>query len=280
MHINETQYFSVREELVENLDYVVSVERQTMDFLLNVLVKTAPDIYRDFSAAHDLIPFWISYPPKQRGRGPTGSASPWSEVGEKSIVSNISGSIKENDVHVTFPGLPYGGDIRFATSRTLVHLDIKMTGPNDNADELVVPPQQISGDGANWNTGGFLNSYCIVQGQKAAMEFHPKLPPFYIWDKKTLVCVTCFLKVVYTVTEFGIQPLDYFELALVPNGLLLFEGPKYYKRPGLFIPGKDDKTKAVEDRRTRVRLDPLSSIDKWRTVKVTRHGKTWKAVQR
>lgn len=64
--------------------------------------------------------------------------------------------------------------------------------------------------------------------------------------------LTYFLKVVYAVQAMGNQPLDYLELVCVPNGLLLFDGPKYALTPGLLIPGKDEKDHPKK--RTRVRL--------------------------
>ncbi len=41
--------------------------------------------------------------------------------------------------------------MRLMTNDALIHLDIKITGPNDRADEIVASPNQISGDGADWD---------------------------------------------------------------------------------------------------------------------------------
>src|SRR6185503_18699022 len=131
--------------------------------------------------------------------------------------------------------------VRFATDDALIHFDVKMTGPNDNANEVVVPPQQVSGDGSLWQVGMLSKSFLVV-GERRSINFQPKLPPFYIIDGTVRLCLTYFLKVIYTVEEFGVQPLGYLEVACLPNGLLLFDGPKYAETPGLLIPGKDTKT--------------------------------------
>ena len=169
---------------------------------------------------------------------------------------------------VTFPGLPFGGDVRFATDDALIHFDVKMTGPNDRTDEVVAPQQQISGDGSVCDNG-IRNGSFLVQGQRASMQFYPKLPPFYEMAGSVRLCLTYFLKSVYSVQADGVQPLAYLEVACVPNGLLLMHGSTYCKITGLFIPGKDDQSVAPSDKRTRVRLNPLASIDDgWRCQKI------------
>jgi hypothetical protein len=189
-------------------------------------------------------------------------------VGEKSISANLVKAICQKIPSISFPGLPFGGDVRFATEDAFLHFDVKMTGPNDNPNELVVPPQQISGDGKLWKDGP-VNSLCTVTGLRAKTTFQPKLPPFYLIGGRLLLCYTYFLKAVYAVQGLGIQPLDYLEVACVPNGLLLFDGPKYALTKGLFIPGKDDQTKPVEDKRVRIRLDPLTTLDgNWRCAQI------------
>jgi len=94
------------------------------------------------------------------------------------------------------------------------------------------------------------------------MQFQPELAPFYVMEGKILLCLTYFLKGVYTVEGLGYQPIDRFELACVPNGLLLFDGPHYSNRPGLLIPGKDEKS--FIKKRARIRLSPLREIATWR----------------
>ena len=145
---------------------------------------------------------------------------------------------------------------------------------------MVAPPQQISGDGALWGTGLKNNSF-LVTGERRNITFQPKLPPFYVLEGTERLCLTYFLKVVYTVTGLGIQPLHYLEVACVPNGLLLFDGPKYAKTPGLLIPGKDTQTTPENVKRTRVRLAPLARLSgEWRCQKIVSENDAWKVVTR
>ena len=151
------------------------------------------------------------------------------------------------------------------TSDALIHFDIKVTGPNDRADEVVASPNQVSGDGVQWDRG-VVNSAVMVQGLRATMQFQPELSPFYIYESRTFVCLTYFLKGVYTVHDLGHQPLKYLELISAPNGLLAFDGPKYINIKGLFIPGKDEKTH--KKKRVRIRMGPLGNLADWRRALV------------
>ena len=280
MSINKDEYFAIRTQLLRHQESIVATERRYMDFLVGVTLAAAERLESDFGRANDLLPFWNNYPPKQRGRAPTGTSIPWSEVGEKSLSSNLLRVVTEKDPTITFPGLPFGGDVRFATSDALIHFDVKLTGPNDNANEVVAPPQQISGDGADWQNG-ILNTIFPVTGARARMNFHPKLPPFYVLDGSLRLCLTYFLKAVYKVHEYGVQPLHYLEVACVPNGLLLFDGPFYARISGLLIPGKDDQTKPSEDKRTRVRLNPLATIEGgWRCQQIVLRDNRWQVTPR
>jgi hypothetical protein len=251
-----------------------------MTFLVDIALRAANDMYTDFGRANDLLPFWRDYPPRQRGRSPKGTSIPWSEVGGKSLSSNLIRAISKAEPNISFPGLPFGGDVRFATNDSIIHFDVKMTGPNDNPDEIVAPPQQISGDGGLWGTGLMNNSF-LVKGERRSITFQPKLPPFYVLEGTERLCLTYFLKVVYTVTGIGVQPLHYLEVACVPNGLLLFDGPKYATTPGLLIPGKDTQITPENVKRTRVRLAPLASLNgQWRCQKIVSENDTWKVVTR
>jgi hypothetical protein len=262
--LTQEEYFAHRAHLTQNLEAVTELERRYMDFLVKAVSETAPQLHADFSRSRDLVPCWISYPPKQRGRAPIGDSQPWSEVGEKSLSFNLLHAIASRRSDVTFPGLPFGADVRFATSEVLVHFDIKLTGPRDNVNEVVVPPQQVSGDGSSWDKG-VLNSPFRVQGPRSGFLFQPKLPPFYVLDNQVLPCLTFFLKAVYSIHGLGEQPLEYLEVACVPNGLLMFEGPTLANTEGLLIPGKDDQSVRESDKRTRIRLYPLASIESgWR----------------
>jgi hypothetical protein len=273
------EYRELRERLLAGEgEKILSIERQYMDLLLRASERAAPRIYRDYERAAAYLPFWMNYAPKQRGRQPTGESIPWGEVGETTLSANMVKAILEEFPEITFPGLPFGGDIRFATGEALVHLDTKSTGPNDNPDELVVSPYQVSGDGVGWDEKGLINSKVLVRGSRGSMEFQPELPPFYMEGDQVLVCLTYFLKAVYTVESLGMQPLDYLELACVPNGLLVFEGRRYFDTAGLFIPGKD--VKSHPHKRTRIRLDPLASIADWRCVRIYLEDGRLKMVKR
>lgn len=243
-----------------------------MRSLLAVLENTVKGMHEDFDdSAYALIPFWRNYPPEQRGNKPTGSATPMLELGEKLTSSHLIRAVSEHFDDVTFPGLPTGGDVRFATADALVHFDIKVSGPNETTDDLVVPPNQVSGDGAASNEYGVLNStHPIMKGAALNYNFHPKLPPLYLLNGRTLVCLTFYLKVIYDTQGFGIHPLRYFELVCVPNGLLMFDGPRLCNTRKLLAAGKDDKAKAENTKRMRVKLIPLAALNPWRSIKVER----------
>jgi hypothetical protein len=270
---------AIRAQLLKQQGQIIALEKRYMEFLVRITLEAANNLYNDFDRANDLLPFWIGYAPRQRGRSPTGKSIPWSEVGEKSLSSNLIRAISNADASVSFPGLPFGGDVRFATGDALIHFDVKMTGPNDNANEVVVPPQQVSGDGVLWQDGMLSNPFLVV-GERRSINFQPKLPPFYILDRTIRLCLTYFLKVVYTVQEFGVQPLHYLEVACVPNGLLLFDGPMYARTQGLFIPGKDTQATPEHVKRTRIRLAPLAGIDEWRCRKIQKINDQWRALPR
>lgn len=272
--LTKENYFAIRSELISNeLAQIVTVERQCMNFLVDVTLRAVDSIYTDFCQVTELMPFWVNYPPRQRGRAPSGTSIPWSEVGEKAISQNLVRAITLTDPAITFPGLPLGGDIRFATNTALVHFDVKLTGPNDRADEIVASPHQISGDGVKWENNGVVNSPATVTGPRASMIFQPELPPFYILNKRPLVCLTYFLKAVYEVKSIGNQPLKYLEVACVPNGLLMFDVPQFARTPGLLIPGKDEQTHLKK--RTRVRLEPLASLHDWRCIQIVKVDDKW-----
>lgn len=281
MNITRTQYLAIRSELAIGPEKILQVEKAYMKSLLELLEETAGSISVDFTEnANALTPFWKNYPPEQRGNQPTGQSVPWLDLGEKTVSEHVVSVLRRKFPDVSFPGLPTGGDIRFATGDVLIHLDIKLTGPNDNPDEIVVPPNQVSGDGVNWRRGGLVNSqwpiyYQARRGGKLNYHFHPKLPPFYILKDCTMLCLTFFLKVVYTVRSFGAQPLRHFELISVPNGLLMFDGPKYGNTNGLIIPGKDEAKKREDTKRIRIRLDPLAQVADWRCIKVEGTGNAW-----
>lgn len=279
MTLTEEQYFALRAELVSNeLAAIKAIERRYTDLLVDITLRAANSIYVDFCQVTELRPFWSNYPPRQRGRAPSGTAIPWAEVGEKAISQNLVRAITIEDSSITFPGLPLGGDVRFATRDALIHFDVKLTGPNDRADEIVASPHQISGDGVRWENGGIANSPVTVTGLRASMIFQPELPPFYVLNGRPLVCLTYFLTAVYEVRSMGDQPLQYLEVACVPNGLLMFDGPRLAQTTGLLIPGKDEQNH--QKKRTRVRLEPLSWLNSWRCIQIVRINEGWQARRR
>lgn len=284
MIITEEIYFAERNKLVENLGEIANIEEAYSKILLNdIVLPTAENIVKDFTESpFELLPFWINYPPEQRGRAFSGKSIPWLELGEKTISSNLTKQLSLRFPDITFPGLPTGGDVRFMTGNVFVHLDIKLTGPNDNPNEVVVPPNQVSGDGKYWDNGILNSTFPLKRVRDGVLNynFQPKLPPFYILNGKTYLCLTFFIDAIYKVETFGNHPLEYFELSCVPNGLTMFDGPIYCNTPGLFIAGKDDNTKAESTKRIRVRLTPLSTIDKWRSVKIVKENNVWISKQR
>lgn len=282
MSMTERDYFRKRSEVMSNLDAVEETEKRYARLLLNILADTVEDMFLDFTqSALELLPFWRNYPPEQRGNKASGTAHPMLELGEKLTSSHLVKNIAEELDDVTFPGLPTGGDVRFATRDALIHLDIKVNGPNDDPSVLVVPPNQVSGDGQGWQGDGILNSTFPItyatgtQKGKLNYRFQPKLPPFYILGDRVLLCLTYYMKVIYTVTDLGIQPLKYFELACVPNGLLMFQGPTVARRPGLIIAGKDEKSKLDSTKRIRIKLAPLAQMHPWRAIKIERQENGW-----
>lgn len=277
MILSQNQYFQIRTSILNHPQKILEIEEHYTQFFLNILSKIIEDIHLDFTEnTHELLPFWQNYPPEQRGRKPTGTAIPLLELGEKTISFHLLKSLTHHLPDINFPGLPSGGDIRFSTKDALIHLDIKLTGPNDNSDELVVPPNQVSGDGQNWKNEGVFNSVWPVLYQTGTRKgrinyhFHPKLPPFYVLHSQTLLCLTFFIKAVYRVEDFGIQPLVYMELVCVPNGLLLFENDRFAETEGLIIAGKDEKSKAENTLRIRIRLNTLATLHRWRAIKLKR----------
>jgi hypothetical protein len=278
--LTEQEYFAIRTELARNNSAdIVALEQKYTDLLVDVTFRAADSIYTDFCQVTELRPFWSNYPPSQRGRAPSGTAIPWAEVGEKAISQNLVRAITLEDPSITFPGLPLGGDVRFATNEALIHFDVKLTGPNDRADEIVASPHQISGDGIRWENSGVANSPVVVRGARANMDFQPELPPFYVLNGRPLICLTYFLKAVYEVRSMGDQPLRYLELASVPNGLLMFDGARLANTAGLLIPGKDGQSH--EKKRTRVRLEPLANLNTWRCIQIVRTDEGgWETRQR
>lgn len=265
--LDENAYYEWREALLADTQHLIERERYFAEVLARVIGGAAARIAHDFDQSHIFRPFWVNYPPLQRGRAPSGQSVPWQELGETSIGAHVIRAIGSAMPAATHPGLPSGADIRFMIDDVLIHLDIKMTGPNDNPHEVVASPNQISGDGSLWANGGVINGLVTVVGQRQVMLFQPELAPFYIVDGKRILCLTYFLKGIYTVEDNRSQPLRSLELICCPNGLLAFANPDYNRTvPGLFIPGKDEQGKPKK--RVRVRIEMLRPFAVWRRQRV------------
>jgi len=260
------EYTKIRENLIDKYADIIELEKSYFDEIFQGLIDYASIIKTDFDKVNDLKDFWGRYAPKQRGHKPRGTSLPWGEVGEKVLDAYLYKIITSKFKKHNFIGLPYGHDIRFLANNAFIHLDIKSTGPTDNADEVVASPNQVSGDGFLLDKDGIKNSKVTVKGLRKSMDFQPELPPFYIIDKKVYPTLTFYLKCVYKVIASGNQPLDYLELISVPNGLLMFDTIKIGETKGLFTPGKDIVTS--KHKRTRIKLNPLAQVDDWRCRKI------------
>ncbi len=259
-------YNSIRSNYISNPQWIIETEKKYFDIILNGIKEKYLDIKKDFNDASKLESFWKKYAPKQRGNKPKDDAYPWGEVGEKVLDAYTYQLVLENFDGVRFTGLPYGHDTRFVTEDAFVQLDIKSTGPNDDHDEVVSSPNQVTGDGLKMDDSGITNSKVTVQGPRKSIEFQPELPPFYVIDNVPKITLTYYLKCIYEVIRKGYQPISYLELISVPNGLIMFDTLRYYQKRGLLTPGKDEQTFA--HKRTRIKLDPLSKLASWRCVKI------------
>jgi hypothetical protein len=260
-------YTPFRNTLIANPEAIIELEKAHFNQLFNEILSNAAQIKQDFDETMALKDFWFRYAPRQRGHKPRGTALPWGEVGEKVLEAYLYKAILNLFPTVRFIGLPYGHDVRFVTNNAFIHLDIKSTGPTDNADEVVSSPNQVTGDGSFYDETGIQNSKITVVGAAREMAFQPELPPFYIIDNQCFTTLTFYLKCVYKVVEIGIQPLDYLELICVPNGLLMFDTLNYAQTVnGLLTPGKDILTSV--HKRTRIKLNPLAEIATWRCQKI------------
>ena len=61
-----------------------------------------------------------------------------------------------------FPGIPYGHDVRFLTDEAFIQIDVKSTGPTDDADEVVSSPNQVTGDGFQDSFAGRMFDWHVV----------------------------------------------------------------------------------------------------------------------
>lgn len=261
-------YLCARKHIINNESrLIIDEEYRVTHLIIDRLVSRYKEIKKDFDNAYATKGYWENYAPIQRGHKPRNESYPWGEVGEKVIEGHLYSSL--NDIFGTpnFPGIPYGHDIRFSTENSFVHIDVKSTGPNDNTNEIVSSPNQVTGNGMICHSGMIYNDEVDMIGPQKTRKFRPELAPFYLIDGKIIPVLTFYIKVVYDVIFPGNQPLAYIELICVPNGIPLFVSPNFNQSfPGILTPGKDQQN--VLRRRTRIKLNPLSMINDWRCQKI------------
>ena len=261
-------YDAIRESYVANPQRIDEFERAFDETLLSGIKAFYHDFEKDFNAASVLSDYWIRYAPRQRGRDASNEATPWGEVGEKTLDASLYRFVSQFFPNARFPGLPYGHDVRFMTEDAFVHIDIKSTGPNDSPDDIVLSLNQISGDGLYVNDNGVFNCPVTAPGPRKELHFQPELPPFYIFEDRPRLTLTFFIKCAYDVFDITHQPLKYLELICVPNGLIMFDTIMIKDHQGVFAAGKDTQDFA-NDKRVRIKLNPLSAVAPWRCVRIT-----------
>lgn len=262
---------------------LIEIEHFVMKELLHFVDLHMPEIVRDYNEASFLFPFWKNYPPLDRGRDPRGDQFPWIEVGEQVFGNKLSRYLA-NNFNIRDSGLPSGTDERCIisserikqilgiTNSVWVFIDIKSAGPRDDFNHAVMSPYQVSGSG-NWKheDDGVSNDAILAQGHRVTHEFMCSLSPIYVLSDGTIApLVTFVIKPIYSMlngfngANIG-QPLEKIKIASIPNGILLTHNPNYNSEyPGLFYPGKDDKSKDFRKIRARVSFDILERIDNWR----------------
>jgi hypothetical protein len=282
-------YREARQRLLTNLDSLALLERYVADEVVKLLSGVKDEILRDFNEASYLYPFWQNYPPSDRGRQPKGDQFPWIEVGEHTIGRKLS-RILPDSFCVRDTGLPSGPDERFIISSNAISTlldgltnsawlfsDIKSVGPRDEVPSAVMSHNQISGDGLWENaSAGVMNTILRATGRLASHDFHCTIPPLYVLSDGTIApVIQVVIKPIYRMLslieasgERG-QPIKEIVVITIPNGLLLKYGPAYLTTfPGLFFPGKDDKTKDTNRLRARVNFNILKEIAPWRLQRI------------
>lgn len=280
-HFNQAVDF-----FIANPDKLINLEHFVMNEILHFVDLNLPELVQDYNEASYLHPFWKNYPPLDRGRSPIGNQIPWIEVGEKVFGNKLSRYFASN-FQVKDSGLPSGADNRCIISSARikqilgfsdsawVFIDIKSAGPKDDYNHAVMSPYQVSGSG-KWDKikDGMKNDPMIAYGSRAIHPFLCSLSPLYVLSNGTVApLVTFAIKPVYSMIlnkrKNAGQPLSKIKIASIPNGLLLTKSPNYLKQyPGLFFPGKDDKSKDPAKARARVSFDILEEIDSWRISEI------------
>ncbi|MDN4607182.1 BglI family type II restriction endonuclease [Sporosarcina highlanderae] len=275
-------YHQARSHYITNFQELINLEKFVTNKTVEIIKNNLQEFVTDYNEASFLHPYWALYPPEDRGRKPKGDQIPWIEVGEHAIGRKLSRLIG-NRFTIREVGLPAGPDDRFLlisselknftnfTDCVMFFSDIKSVGPRDDAENIVLSPYQVSGDGL-WNAPNHsvYNNVMHAVGSRASHDFWPAIPPLYILSDNTVAPVLhIYLKPIYKMLSIESkgtgQPLEKIRVICVPNGLLLTENPNYLSQyPKLFFPGKDDKSKASRKLRCRVSFDILKTIHPWR----------------
>jgi len=281
-------YIAARDHFIRHPEQLIALECHFIQQTHQYLTAARDEIARDYNEASYLYPFWQNYPPEERGRQPRGDQFPWIEVGEHAIGTKLS-RLLYNDYDLRDTGLPAGPDQRFVLSSPAISrltsgytdsawlfIDIKSVGPRDNFEHAVMSHNQVSGNGL-WNhpEDGVRNDVLTATGARTSHSFHCSVPPLYVLSDGTIApVINVLIKPFYRMlalsgnNERG-QPLSSITVACIPNGLLLMNGPRYLSQhPGLFYPGKDDKSKNPLKVRARVSFPVLNSIADWRVQQV------------
>lgn len=276
-------YLEAMDYYKNNPERLIEAEHFVMNEILHFIDIHQPEIKRDYDEASYLYPFWKNYPPEDRGRVPKGDQYPWIEVGEQVFGNKLQRHFNSN-FSVKDSGLPSGADDRCIiaserirqilgiTDSVWVFVYIKSAGPRDDYNHAVMSPNQISGSG-NWSKAedGVTNSPIRATGRIISHDFYSSLSPIYVLSDGTVApLLTYVIKPVYSMLKgecdetIG-QPLTKIKVANIPNGILLTKNPNYNKlHPGLFFPGKDDKSKDERKIRARISFDLLGEIAEWR----------------
>ncbi len=282
-------YQDTRKQLISNPGILIQLEEYFAKTIEQLIIENLSEIAKDYNEASFLFPFWQNYPPDARGRQPRGDQYPWIEVGEHAVGDKLP-RLLQKDFQIRDVGLPTGPDKRFVlsndkilkltnglTSSAWLFLDIKSVGPRDDFEHTVMSHNQISGDGLWGNIDlGVKNSIMTATGRHTSHKFHCSIPPLYVLSDGVIAPVILMaLKPVYKMLSLddkkadGGQPLGKITIVTIPNGLLLEENPAYLKKyPGLFFPGKDDKSKNPLKIRSRVSFELLTKIADWRVRNV------------
>jgi hypothetical protein len=284
-------YNDARDFFVRNPSFLIDTEKLLTNTLVSLLRSDLDAIKRDFNEASYLYPFWRNYPPDDRGRQPVRDQYPWIEVGEHVVSAKIA-RLLGSRFRTRDSGLPTGSDERFVLSSDLIRaiahitdsawlfIDIKSVGPRDDQDHTVMSHNQVSSDGT-WDpqADGVRNTPLLAQGKRVTRKFHCSMPPIFVLSDRTAApLITIAVKPVYRMLAASTpdmdrndgQPLHRVDVACIPNGLLLTTNPNYLLlHPGLFFPGKDDKSKNPLKLRARVSFAILREIAEWRVQTLT-----------